>query len=164
MEQVNEIGGKVVTVYSPNIEIERLIYVDDIANAGNKRCTEQAMEKVNILEAKKKATVNQIQSKYMIVNKKIVNDDDKIVTKFSDGNEIKMTDDYKYLGTWIASNGRCDLNIEERRKSCEQAFPKIVHYGSKGKVGNLSATIQLEQYEIIIVTIMLYNMEAWATL
>ena len=165
MEQINVICGKVSTIYSPNIEIESFLYVDDVANGGDKKTTEQAMEKVKMLEEKKRTVVNQVKSNYMLINEnKKSNDEDEIQLTFNDGNRVEKTEKYKYLGTWLASNGKCDINIEEKRKAYEKVYPKIIMMGAEKRVGNLSTSLKIEQYKIIIRRILLYNLEAWSSL
>ena len=126
MEQVNKVNKKTVTFYGPRIEIEILAYVDDLTAAGSKQTAENAICNGNMLEVKKKATINLIKSKYMIVNKKEIREGDELKTVVGNGKMLDRTTEYEYLGTWMDHTGTCALNIKKRKekKSASMLFQK----------------------------------------
>ena len=164
IEKINEVNVKAVTMYSPRVEIEALTYVDDMTNAGSKECSEMALRNVKALEEEKKTTVNLLKSKYIIVNKKVVNESDELTTRLLNGAPLERTDRHNFLGTWIDKSGKCELNIKKRKEKCEMVLTKVLQMASQNKVGNLSTTIKIELYTVIIIPILLYNMEAWGNM
>ena len=71
-DKVNNIGEKTVTVYNTNVDVESLIYVDDIMGAGSKNMVEGVVRNLRQMETLKKFTFNTKKTKYMIIktNKK----------------------------------------------------------------------------------------------
>ena len=161
MEKVNTINAKTITYYGPRVEIETMAYVDDLTSAGSHDTVEKVIENINSLEIKKKATVNMIKSKYMIINKKVITENDEIKTRVKNGS-IQRTTEYEYLGTWINEKANCALNITKIKEKCQHVILKIEEMASSSKVGNLSTTIKLELYNAVLLhTLLLYNMAAW---
>ena len=80
MERVNGIRSRAVTNFGPDLSIESLTYVDDIAGGGNKDTIETTITNCAVLEEKKKASVNLEKSKWMKVgtNIGVIDDGDDI--------------------------------------------------------------------------------------
>ena len=55
MERINDIGERAVTLFGPTLEIEALMYVEDIAGIGGKTQMEKLIKNARQLEKKKKA-------------------------------------------------------------------------------------------------------------
>lgn len=163
MEQINNLGRKTVTHYGPRIEIGILAYVDDLTSAGSKDIAEKAISNANIIEVKKKATINLTKSKYMIINKKVITESDELKTSVKNG-QVSRTAEYEYLGTWINQKANCELNIKKRKEKCQLVILKIEEMASCSRVGKLSTTMKLELYNIVLIPTLLYNMAAWGRL
>ena len=59
---MNKIGGKFYNIYGPEIRINHLLYVDDIAGVGNPMLIENTVENIRLLEERKKFTFSNIKS------------------------------------------------------------------------------------------------------
>ena len=161
IEQVNAVHKKAVTIYSPRIEIETLSYVDDISHPGNKDSAEVSLENVRALEIKKKAMVNHEKSKYIIISKKTTKHP-PLTTALANGKTLIREPQYNHLGTILHENGRCRNNIDRRIMLANSARAKVVLMSSPNTVGNFSFSIRLKLLNIVILTVMTYNLEAWA--
>ena len=42
-----------------------------------------------------------------------------------DGTMLKQVSQYKYLGSWITDNGRCELDVKTRIAMAKDAFWKL---------------------------------------
>ena len=78
----------------------------------------------------------------MIINKKVITENDEIKTMVKNG-RIQRTTEYEYLGTWINEKANCALNIIKRKEKCQHVILKIEEMASSSRVGNMSTTIQL---------------------
>jgi len=58
-DKVNSINEKAITTLGPQLQIESLIFVDDIMGAGSKACIEKVGRNLVALEKRKKFTFNQ---------------------------------------------------------------------------------------------------------
>ena len=60
----------------------------------------------------------------MVISKYENNRDSRISLK---GNPIKQVDNFKYLGTWITNDGKCDKEIKSRIAMAKDTFYKLTN-------------------------------------
>ena len=87
-----------------------------------------------------------------------------LTTKLSNGRTLDREPLYNHLGTILHELGTCKTNIERRISLAVTATNKVMEISSPSKVGNLSTHIRLQLHNIVILTILTYNLEAWASI
>src|SRR5438034_10911975 len=60
----------------------------------------------------------------MVMSKYENNRDSRITLK---GNPIKQVENFKYLGTWIINDGKCDKEIKSRIAMAKDTFYKLTN-------------------------------------
>ena len=69
-------------------------------------------------------SINSKKTECMVVNKyKNVMDCEITIT----GNPIKQVENFKYLGTWISNDGKCDKEIKARIAIAKEIFYKLTN-------------------------------------
>ena len=159
MECVNTSCHKTVSYYGPHIEIESLAYVDDLIAAITKALSKTVLANIGNLEDKKKMIVNMIKSNYMVVHKKKNENTDLDAT--INQKKVKQTCEQEYLGTWINDKASCQFNINKRIEKCNGVTKKIEEMTCVSRVGNLSTSLKIELYPIILISVLMFNMSAW---
>ena len=153
MECINTSNHKTVSFYGPRIEIESLAYVDDLIAAITKALSGNVLANIGNLEDKKKMIVNMIKSNYMVVHKRRnenTNLDATINHKI-----LKQTNEQEYLGTWINDRANCQFNINKRVEKCNGVIKKIEEMSCVSRVGNLSTSLKLELYTIVLISVLM---------
>ena len=110
-----------------DIEIEALIYVDDIMFPTSKEeGVERAVGNFRSMEALKKFTfsVNPNKSAILKIENKKKRQEEKVKAEVKKG-EISMVKEYKYLGEWFNEKGTKEENIERRNKKVEYLLKEI---------------------------------------
>ena len=160
MGRINGIGDRAVTCFGSNVEIESLVYVDDIAGGGKIGTMETLVMNCGILEVKKKASVNLDKSKWMKIGKI---ETAEIVTEVKDG-KLEQVKEYKHLGTYINNKGDSKTNIQKRRNKGEGAYKKITDMTLVTKVGKQEIPLKLALFITVYLPTIMYNMEGWGNL
>ncbi|XP_066975447.1 uncharacterized protein [Macrobrachium rosenbergii] len=136
-DKVNEISRKNITIIR-NIEIESLIFVDDIMfPTSGKEGIEMAIGNCHSLEQLKKFKFNTKPSKsaVLITDRRTKGQTVHIRTELKNG-LISSVSEYKYLGEWYTQNGSKEPSIESRKQKVEYLLREIRKYGDVKKVGN----------------------------
>ena len=160
MEPINTANYRTSTFYGPRIDIQALSYVDDLNSPVSKAVTEKVVANVNHLEIRKKMSVNMDKSSYLVINKK-KNENTEIKSTVNKG-KIKLAKEQEYLGTWINEKASCRFNIEKRIAKSKAVTSKIEKMTCPSRVGNLSVALKLELYSVVQISVLLYNLSAWA--
>ena len=162
-DRVNEISRKNITLIR-NIEIESLIFVDDIMfPASRKEGIEMAIGNCRSLEQLKKFTFNTNPSKsaVLVIDKKAKKADIQVRTEVKCG-KISSVNEYKYLGEWYSLNGSKEVSIKTRNKKVEYLLKEIRKYGDVNKVGKMALEVRKKVYETVVVPTLFANTETWS--
>ena len=62
-----------------------------------------------------------------------------------DGSELEQVSQYKYLGTWITEDGRCELDVKTRIAMAKDAFWKHKELLK----GNISLRVKKENFAML---------------
>lgn len=157
--KVNRMKKRPVTIITPTMEIEPLVYVDDIGAAGSKEMIEATGLNLREMEKKKRFTFSEDKSKIMTI-KTGKTESEKPNIKLKKG-EIKEAEEYKYLGNWICSKGTLERQIKEIAGRIKGIIKEIKTLGQEEKVGKYSTEAQLLMYEKTAIPVITYNMECW---
>ena len=98
------------------------------------------------------------ESMHCIGNPDTATDDKKCVV---DGHEIKRVDVFRYLGSFLSSNGEIDLEIRTRLSKASYVVSKLRR--SVWLQKNLTIETKLGIYRATVLSILLYACEAWCT-
>src|SRR5438132_2246340 len=69
-------------------------------------------------------SINIKKAESMVLSKYENNRDSRITLK---GNPIKQVENFKYLGTWITNDGKCDEEIKSRIAMAKDTFCKLTN-------------------------------------
>ena len=160
-ESINSIAERIVTHYGPQLQIEALIYVDDIASAGDHQCDKKTIKACRRMEIEKKFTFNLNKSATLIV--KTGNKEEKIQqisaqVKRGAFPEVKQ---YKYLGTIISEDGSFKASLQEMEKSIQYRVTSIQIYANASNIGRYANQARIKLLESIIIPSIMVNIEAW---
>ena len=164
-DRINQISRKTITLIR-NIEIEALIYVDDIMfPTSKKESVEKMIGNFRSMEELKKFTFspNPTKSAILKMENRRKKQKENINTKVKKG-EISMVKEYKYLGEWFNEKGTKEENIERRKKKVKFFLKEVRRYGDEGKVGNLALEVRLKIYETVVVPTLFANIETWSNI
>ena len=162
-DRINQVSRKNVTLIR-NIEIESLIFVDDIMfPTSTKEGVERAVGNFKSMEELKKFTFSTDPSKSAIleIGNKRKRQKDSITTKVKKG-ELAMLKEYKYLGEWFEAKGTREYNMEKRNKKVQYLLKEIKKYGDEGKVGTLALEVRVKIYETVVIPTLFANIETWS--
>jgi hypothetical protein len=82
--------------------------------------------------------------------------------KLGDGQEIKQTDKFKYLGSIFCTDfeNRINADVSRRIMLARRAFNSLYHRCFKRK---LSLSIKINVFKVYVITTLLYGSETWTT-
>ena len=162
-DQINVIGRKNFTLIR-NIEIESLIFVDDIMfPTSRKEGIEKAIGNCRSMEKLKKFTFNNHPEKSAIL--KIAKGKSKGTQHFKTQvkrGEISTTKAYKYLGEWYSQDGTKEENLKKRSSKVKVLLREILKYGDERKVGEMAIEVRQKIYETVVVSTLFANIETWS--
>ena len=142
---------------TPEIKLQALVYVDDIAGAGTKEVIEGIGNNLQQLEKKKGFTFGTDKTNYLII--KTGKEKDELVELKVKKGMIEKADNYKYLGLIIHENGTIEKHIEAMMKKGIGMMKDVAKLGHQNNVGEMSTLIQLFLYEKVVVPSLTYNLE-----
>ena len=73
------------------------------------------------------------------------------------GQRVEQTDKFKYLGSWITDDGRCELEVKCRIAMAKEAFSKRKELLTKG----LKRDTKKRIIKTLIWPILMYGSETW---
>lgn len=73
------------------------------------------------------------------------------------GSELERVSQYKYLGTWITEDGRCELDVKTRIAMAKDAFWKHKELLK----GNISLRVKKRILQCYIYPVLKYSCESW---
>ena len=159
-DNINHTGKKTVSPYGPTIELESLVYFDDICNGGNHETSEGFVEKCSLFEKQRKATVNLDKSGYVVIGETRSNLQEPLQTELKRG-KLSRKPQMLYVGTWINEKGSYEINIQMSKGTIEMLINKVTAMTLESDIGVFSTMMKLELYEKVICTSLHDNIAAW---
>jgi len=161
-DKVNVIGKTVKTNIGTNVQIESLIFVDDILGIGNKQTISNLGNNLSQMEITKKFTFNVKKTQYVIINEKNKKEESqKLNIELKSGNIIQ-TNSYKYLGDWYNEKADNTFKIKKRVEKIKYLAKEVRRYGNYQNVGRADVDIRFLLIDTIAHPSILYNTEAWS--
>jgi hypothetical protein len=159
-DKINKIGKYVAIKYENQVDIEPMIYVDDIIAVGNKETIEETIRNCRELEIRKKMTFNNEKSNYQILkfsNQKA----EEIKEKVKKGT-ISRTKTYKYLGDIINEAGNYKEAIQSRSNKQNYIITMLKDHATKS--GPMYTQVIQKLFDAIVIPILTYNTETWSNI
>ncbi|CAG5129251.1 unnamed protein product, partial [Candidula unifasciata] len=136
--------------------INNLRYADDTVLIATSQKELQEMIDIVVLESERMGlSLNNGKTEVMVVSKKQIIP--KCVIKVN-GVILRQVQKFKYLGTWITSDGRCITEIKNRIGQAKTAFYKI-----KNILCNISLSLRVKKRILAcyIHPVLTYGCESW---
>ena len=152
MRHLEDVGGVIIGGYRLN----NLRYADDIVLIAHSK--EKLQEMLNIIDfysEENGLSINLKKTEGMVVGKYNNGIDNGIVLN---GNPIKQVEHFKYLGTWITSDGKCDKEIKSRIAMAKETFYKLTNIFHNH---NIRLSTKLNVLNTYVHSILLYASECW---
>ena len=125
------------------VEIENLIFVDDIIGMGSQEKLKSVEKSLQAMEEEKKFTFHDKKSNIMVIkfkrkeSKKATEEANELNINVEKG-KIEQVKEIKYLGESFNENGDNKTKIQKRLCKIPCVIQTIKRYGSTEKVGKLS--------------------------
>src|ERR1700730_591098 len=119
---------------------------------------EKLQEMLNIIDIHSEEndmSINPKKTECMVVSKKRNVIDCGITLK---GNSIKQVENFKYLGTWINNDGKCDNKIKARIAMAKDTFYKLTNIFHNH---NIRLSTKMNVLNAYVYSILLYASECW---
>ena len=164
MDYVNNRSLNNPTFYGPELEIQAMALMDDVASAGSVKCANNTVASCSVMEERKRMLFNMDPGKsaYMVINEK-KGKYEEVVEKVKDGRFQKVME-YKYLGVWLDSSGRYGINIDKNKKRIPFMILTIKGIANDRTMGRLTTVARIHLIETIIVPTIIYGVEAYPNL
>ena len=136
-----------------------LLWVDDVVScAEGKESQEKMLKRVNDFGVKHKLKWGAAKCNVLKIGKH----KDDTHNEWKLGEElIKETDNYKYLGDIVTSDGKNERNIEARKNKVTASIVAINTIAASEVLRKIETMVLLELHEKIILSALLTNAEAW---
>jgi len=152
MRHLDGIGGLIVGGYTLN----ELRYADDIVPiAQSKVKLQEMLNIIDIHSEENGLSINLKKTECMVISKNRNVIDCGITLK---GNSIKQVANFKYLGTWITNDGKCDNEIKARIAMAKDTFCKLTNVFHNH---NIRLSKKLNVLNTYVYSILLYASECW---
>ena len=163
-DQINKIGRKCYTYIGSEIKIETMTYVDDIQNSSsNEEGLKKTVSNLQLFENTKGYTfsVDKKKTAILITGKKKNKNYEDIKLRVKN-EQIKYTNEYKYLGQWYNEKGDHKTTIQKKKEKIEFFIQQIKYYGNEYKIGKYAMTTRIKIYKDVIVPTVFHNIETWS--
>ena len=124
--------------------------------ASTEEGSQRTMNRLNDTAKKFEMKINVQKTKVMVVSKKC----DKFANITIDGKRVEQVSSFKYLGSLIAENGRCEMEIRCRIAMVKEAYNSRRELLSK----SFDKMLKKRMIKVLIWPIMLYGCETWTLL
>jgi hypothetical protein len=152
MRHLDGIGGLIIGGYTLN----NLRYADDIVLiAQSKEKLQEMLDIIDLHSEENGLSINLKKTECMIISKYENVSDSGITLK---GNQIKQVENFKYLGTWITNDGKCDKEIKARIAMAKETFYKLTNIFHNH---NIRLSTKLNVLNTYVYSILLYASECW---
>src|SRR5438034_180842 len=152
MRHLDGVGGLIIGGYTLN----NLRYADDIVLvAHSKEKLQEMLDIVDLYSEENGLSINIKKTESMVISEYENNRDNRITLK---GNPIKQVENFKYLGTWITNDGKCDKDIKSRIAMAKDTFYKLTNIFLNR---NIRLSTKLNVLNTYVYSILLYASECW---
>ena len=152
MRHIEGVGGLIIGGHTLN----NLRYADDIVLiAQSKEKLQEMLDIIDFYSEENGLSINQKKTECMVVSKYQNVIDSGITLK---GNPIKQVENFKYLGTWITNDGKCDKEIKTRIAMAKETFYKLNNIFHNH---NIRLSTKLNVLNTYVYSILLYASECW---
>ena len=137
-------------------QLEDLDFADDIALIST---TQHQMQKNTdmIAETSQQIGLNISKTKTQVMRLNCKNTEP---IKFQNGDTIKETKDFTYLGAVVSTEGGCDRDMDNRLSKAKAAFRKLKRiWGSK----QYNRRTKIRLFNTLVKPVLLYGSETWKT-
>jgi exonuclease III len=129
-------------------------FADDQAMiASREEGLQKLMDKVNATAQQYDMRINVKKTKVM----KVTREGQGKVNIVIDGQQLEQVSSFKYLGSWITEDGKCELEVRTRIARAKEAFSKRRELLTK----SLSHKIKKKMIKTLVWSIALYASETW---
>jgi len=140
-----EIGGRIYN---------NLRYADDaVVMTDNEADLQDLVSTVNDVCKDYGMAMNVKKTKTMVINKSR----DTQCSVMVDGNILEQVSQYKYLGSWVTEDGRCDLDVKTRIGMAKDAFWKHKQLLK----GNINLQVKKRILQCYVFPVVKYSCESW---
>ena len=160
-DRINTIAGKITTQYSPELEIQALIFIDDIASAGDYKCAAKTIQACNVLETEKKFTFNLEKSATMVVRTGTKEERITPITAQVKGGRFPQVKKYKYLGTTLTEKASFEGNLQDMRKKLPYRITSILILANERNVGICTNEARINLLGTVIMPSVTISIETW---
>jgi hypothetical protein len=160
-DKVNLMGKDVIAVYSPELVIRALIFVDDITAVGGPSAANNVIYNCGLLEEKKKMKFNKKNGKteYMAIGK--LEKEKKMVTSRIKDGRIERVKEHNLLGSWFDETGNYGINIVKRSEKLPFMIATIKNQGHPKNIGIYAVETRLTLAQIVVVPSLLHHVEGY---
>lgn len=158
--QINQIGEMPTTCVTAEIATNALVFVDDIGGMGEIETINVIGESLRKMEERKKYEFSKEKSKYIMIRTGKGKAEEEPKVKLS-GGEMESTEEYKYLGNYISSEGNIKRQLKEIRGKAEGIIKGISTMASEHNLGTMSTEARIMLYEKTAAPSLYYNLEVW---
>src|SRR5438552_16407080 len=152
MRHIEGVGCLIIGGHTLN----NLRYADDIVLiAQSKEKLQEILDIIDFYSEENGLSINQKKTECIVVSKKQNVMDSGITLK---GNPIKQVENFKYLGTWITNDGKCDEEIKSRIAMAKDTFCKLTNIFLNR---NIRLSTKLNVLNTYVYSILLYASECW---
>jgi hypothetical protein len=143
---------------TPNINVQSLVFVDDISGGGSPNVVKGVEKNLQLLEEKKGFTFGTKKTNYMAIN--TGREKEEILElKVKQGN-IKKVIEYQCLGLLYHESGTIESHLKSMTNKGLSMLKDGARIGHPYNVGELSTTVQLFLFEKVIINSITHNLEA----
>ena len=143
-DKINSINSRTYTMVGTDIEIETLVFVDNVLTMGTADSMERTEQNLIMLEQTKKFTFSVdkselIHTKFMKEKKK-----EESTTITVKKGQIKRVSETKYLGEYFNDRGDNETRIQKKMNKVAHAIAVAKARASESKVGKEAMKVRLQ--------------------
>ena len=155
--KINYLSNQEAYYITPEIRLQSIVYVDDIAGGGSKKVIEGIGKNLEIMEEEKGFTFGIDKTNYMIM--KTGREKDMDVTMKIKRGEIQKVEEYKYVGIILHEDATIERHLQVMLEKGIGMIKEVANIGSERNVGILSSKVQIYLYQKTVIQSILYNLE-----
>ena len=163
MDKINLLGKEAGTYYGPELLLKAGIFVDDVTAGGGVKTGNNLIYNCSLMEERKKMTFNNKRGKteYMIIGNF---EEARTISQRVKKGVINRIKEHKMLGTWVDETGNYGVNIQKKKENLGFMLCTVKRQASPKNVGIFAIEARLKLAEIVIISSILFNVEAFPVL
>ena len=155
--KINQLKPQTSTIITPDVIVQAIVYVDDIAGGGDKEVPQGITENLNIMEEEKGYTFGTKKTNYMIA--RTGREKEQELDLEVRRGKIGRVKEYTYMGVTITESGTVEKHLEKQRNKGFGMVKDLQKMGSQYHVGEMSTVVQLMLFEKTIIPSLTYNLD-----